>query len=83
MTILIIGVIRLPALLTTGLTLKEIGCPLYEISQCEPLHDLKNLITHLMNELPHQIEDGTLKNRVKEFCQETLGIWTFMDHGVN
>ena len=68
------GVIRLPALLTTGHTLEEIGCPLYEILQCEPLHDLKNVITHLMTELPHQIEDGALKRAVNEFCQQTLGI---------
>ena len=66
------GVRRLPALLSTGLELKDIGCPEYEILACEPLHNLKNLIAHLLAELPHQVTEPALKRRVKEFCEGCL-----------
>ena len=66
----LLGVKRLPALLTTGLSLEEIGIPRYEIANCEPLHDLKNVINHLLNELPHHLDDmqPELKEKITTFC---------------
>ena len=36
------------------------------------MHDLKNLITHILTELPHHIEDSTLQKVIKEFCGKVL-----------
>ena len=68
------GVIRPPALLTTKLTLLDIGCPKYEIAMCEPLHDFKNVIERLLTELPLHITDATLKADIAAFCKDVLGI---------
>lgn len=70
----LIGVTQLPALITTGLTLREIGIPHYEIANCEPLHDLKNCIFNLLTELPHQIDDvqNPLQDIISKFCSTVL-----------
>ena len=63
----------MPALLSTGLSLEEIGCPDYEIAVCEPLHDIKNMVHHILTELPDQIRKPELKAKIKAFCKDTLG----------
>ena len=70
----VIGIQRLPALLSTGEALADIGCSNYEISTCEPLHDLKNMIHHILNELPHHITNPQLRQQIKNFCESTLGM---------
>ena len=67
-----VGLLRKPVLLSPPLTAEEIGIENYEISLTEPMHDLKNLITHILTELPHHIEDSTLQKVIKEFCGKVL-----------
>ena len=64
---------RLPALLTCGDTLSEIGCSDYEISLCEPLHDLKNTISTILDEMPAVIEDQRLQTAIRDFCKQLTG----------
>lgn len=67
------GVRRLPAILTTGCSLKEVGCERYEVALCDPLHDFKNLICHLLTELPHHVQDAQLKLEISKFTKAALG----------
>ena len=69
----VLGVTRLPALLTCGDTLSEIGCSDYEISLCEPLHDLKNTISTILDEMPAVIEDQRLQTAIRDFCKQLTG----------
>lgn len=55
------GVKRPAALLTTGdVTL----LPTYEIMMVEPLHDLKNVINRVFEELPYSVSEPPLKQRI-------------------
>jgi len=61
------GVRRLPALASTKMSLAELQCASYEVCGCEPLHDLKNLISVLMEELPYQIQDKNSRKALQDF----------------
>ena len=65
--------IRLPALLTRGNTLSEIQCSQLEISPCEPLHDIKNVISIILDEMPAMIKSPTLKKSLSAFCSDLTG----------
>ena len=65
--------IRLPGLLTYGDTLSDIECAELEISMCEPLHDLKNVISIILNEMPGQIESNRLTKSISDFCEKLAG----------
>ena len=67
------GMIRLPALLTHGDTLSDIECAELEISMCEPLHDLKNVISIILDEMPSQIESIPLRQSITDFCVRLTG----------
>ena len=69
----VLGVIRLPALLTTGLSLHEVGCERYEIATCEPLHDIKNTIHNVLSEMPARVANTQLKAEIQQFCENVLG----------
>lgn len=62
-------------LLSTGKTLEELGCDRYEISLCEPLHDFKNLITHILEELRQQLGGvpRDVKETITQYCKGILG----------
>lgn len=67
------GVHRLPALCTQGHSLEQLGLQNYEVVHCDPLHDFKNVIQNLMEELPHQVQNLKLKSKVSEFCTTCIG----------
>ena len=51
------GHCRVPALLFNApkTTLEDLGASKYEIVPCEPMHDLSNHITNLLDELPNHV----------------------------
>lgn len=63
-------------MLSTQLSAEEAGLESYEVSLTEPMHDLKNLITHILQELPHHIEQAPLKEEIKDFCERALSEYT-------
>ena len=73
-----LGVKSLPALLTTGLSLADIGCESYELSTCEPLHDLMTMIYNILQELPAHVETKMLKEEIKTVCDGIIGRWLNM-----
>jgi hypothetical protein len=72
------GVRRMPALLTAE---RQVAGLLdsYEVVMCEPLHDLKNVISAILEELPHQIEERSLKRKVTEFCSTCARKWVLLN----
>ena len=62
------------ALLTKGTTLEDICCQEYEVANCEPLHDLKNVIHIILNEFAIIVEQKELRRQVQEFCKQTVGM---------
>ena len=44
----------------------------YEVAMVEPLHDLKNVINRIFDELPHAVKDPQLKAAIKDLIS-TLG----------
>ena len=48
-------------------------CGTYEVAMSVPLHDFKNLITHILEELLHQISDTALKQEITAFTKKALG----------
>lgn len=82
--ILYLGVRRPLALLCPNAE----SCPYlanYEICQVEPLHDLKNVISRLFEELPSCAEDLLLKSVIKEKLDAMNGMRLNMceQHRVN
>jgi hypothetical protein len=71
--LLLLGVRRLPAICSTGRSLAELGCEMYEVVLCDPLHDFKNLIFHILEELANHIDNVNLQHDVKEFCKKAIG----------
>ena len=74
-----IGIRRPPALLATGHaeSLADINCSKYEISYCEPLHDLRNTIQFILEELADSLKelglDEKLTKQVADFCVQAKG----------
>ena len=64
---------RLPALCSNGHSLEELHLENYEVVHCDPLHDFKNIIHHILEELPYQVENQDLKDKVSEFCKTCIG----------
>ena len=64
----------MPALTTTGKSLKDIGLQEYEIALTEPLHDLKNVILHIFEGLQSICyQNKALGKMVIKFSRNTLG----------
>ena len=61
-------------MLTTGESLESLGINQYEIAFCEPLHDLKNIITNILLELPEQLPSGPLQKTIKKQCDSWMGM---------
>ena len=62
----LLGIRRRPALLYMGETRKVVGCGKYELCKCEPMHDLKNVITSMLEELPRIVVSSQLKAQITE-----------------
>ena len=45
----------------------------FEIALTEPLHDLKNVITLILELVPGQIQNPSLKSAVAKYCKTQLG----------
>lgn len=58
-----IGIKRPAALLCTGRDPSEIEE--YEIGLIEPLHDIKNIINRIFDELPHAVTEPELKSTIQ------------------
>lgn len=58
--------IKRPAALLTGQVEIPSSLTDYEIMMVEPLHDLKNVINRIFNELPHAISDPALKSSLTD-----------------
>ncbi len=63
------GAQRVPSLLVTNpcQSLEELNLSKYAVVDCEPLHDLKGHLQHLLSELPH-----IFHGRPHELCQDLL-----------
>ena len=53
--------------------LNDINSSEYEIIQCEPLHDLTNIIQNIITELPHHFQDQTIASSFHKFCDSIIG----------
>ena len=71
--IIVAGLERLPAILTRGSTLKQLGLESYEICSCEPQEDLFTLTLRVLTELPSLISNDNLRLSVKRFRDFALG----------
>lgn len=65
------GIVRPPALLCVTQT--NTNLDQYEISSCEPLHDITNVVQNLLTELPHHIESEDVKKLYTNFCNLLIG----------
>jgi hypothetical protein len=52
---------------------KELYIDDYEILGCEPLHDITNIIQHLIEELPYHIENLEARQDLEKFASNTIG----------
>ena len=68
------GIRRLPAVCACGKTLEELNLDRYEVTHCDPLHDFKNVIVHLFDELPSQINDADIRKEISHFCTTSMGM---------
>lgn len=50
-----------------------INCSKYEVLACEPLHDITNIVQHIIMELPHHIQNSEVKKQLEKFSQSTIG----------
>lgn len=68
------GMQRIPAVLGHNVTelLQDINCEIYGIVEFEGLHDVSNVIQHLIEELPY-ITTGQTSNDLKDFIASTKG----------
>ena len=60
------GIQQLPALLSTGQTKDDVGCGKYEICKCEPMHDLKNVISPILDEIERLAVSDLLKKAIAD-----------------
>lgn len=69
------GICRPPALMLKSPTKssKELYIDDYEILGCEPLHDITNIIQHLIEELPYHIENLEARQDLEKFASNTIG----------
>ena len=51
----------------------EINCKHYEISTCEPLHDITHVVQNLLTELPHLMPSADLQKQYQSFCNLLIG----------
>ena len=47
---------------------EDLGMDEYEVALCEPLHDLKNLINVIFDEVYNQTKNKELRQLVMDFC---------------
>jgi hypothetical protein len=69
------GICRPPALMLKSPTKssKELYIDDYEILGCEPLHDITNIIQHLIEELPYHIENLEARRDLEKIASNTIG----------
>lgn len=69
------GICRPPALLLKSTTesTKDIHISDYEVLACEPLHDITNVIQHLIEELPYHVDNPQTKQELEKFALNTIG----------
>ena len=71
------GIQRPAALICPSLfnddTLSTLNCQHYEISNCEPLHDITNVVQNLLTELPHHMPSPSLQKEYQTFCELLIG----------
>ena len=69
------GICRSPALMLKSPTKssKELYIDDYEILGCEPLHDITNIMQHLIEELPYHIENLEARRDLEKFASNTIG----------
>jgi hypothetical protein len=71
------GIQRPAALICPSLfnddTLSTLNCQHYEISNCEPLHDITNVVQNLLTELPHHMPSSSLQKEYQTFCELLIG----------
>lgn len=72
------GIARPPALLFQDLckTADELNLGSYEIVGCEPMHDLTNIVMHVITELPNCLTDPSTQKEFKRFQAGTVGART-------
>ena len=64
------------------ITPEDCDIKLYEVALCDPLHDLKNLISRIFEELPYQVDNPELKKDISDFCRESWGKQTTFLHSL-
>ncbi len=48
---------------------KSINCSKYEVIACKPLHDITNMVQHIILELPHHITNDETKRQLLQFTR--------------
>lgn len=68
------GICRPPALLLGSVTrsMSEQNLGEYEVLSCEPLHDIVNVIHHIIEELPFVISQPETKKELEKFAETTI-----------
>lgn len=75
LTELLHGICRPPALMLNNpsTSASEHHIAHYEIMQCEPLHDITNVVQNVLTELPHHVEDPETKLALEKFTTKAIG----------
>ena len=68
------GIQRPPALICPNpeKTANSINCSLYEVIACEPLHDITNIVEHIIVELPCHIKETDVQKQFEQFSESTV-----------
>lgn len=51
----------------------DLEMPHYEVAQTEPLHDFKNVINRVLEELPYTIQQADLRKEIEDITKELRG----------
>jgi hypothetical protein len=57
----------------SGFSITCVNCQHYEISNCEPLHDITNVVQNLLTELSHHMPSPSLQKEYQTFCELLIG----------
>ncbi|XP_062602067.1 uncharacterized protein LOC134263700, partial [Saccostrea cucullata] len=71
------GIQRPPALFCTSMESqnpgKDLNLQKYEVLMCEPLHDISNMVTNLIAELPYHLSNKSMQKEYEIFSNTTIG----------